>query len=978
MRKGNLPSSLYPDVYGSDMVLYGSKSLVPSLEINMSSTHLGTRLLEYGVYLDKSSRSVSFAGDINGDSIGDMIVGDPLNSVCYVFYGESGSAVKGYSRGYFIYGESKNNLFGWGVSTAGDFNGDGYDDLIVSALLGGKVYLMWGGVPTKPSSLYRKNVYVSSMSSRDGLKLTSSSSLISSLGVAVSNVGDVNDDGMADIAVTGMGRSGDNVIYVLFGSSSAYLGKTTVDVSLLGAAECLTLTSTTFSFAGLSLSALWDVNGDGIDDFIMGSLPYSSGYSTQRSYVVFGSSELSSMGTVHVVNITKTNGFTIIGGGIVVGGPGDVNEDGVSDILVANYANWQGKSNSLILPYPSKQTSFPTSYPSSSPTSIRFPTDQPSSFPSSIPSSSPTRKVIHPTRAPTLPPQGPTLSPTADPTSPTSYPSSRPSVITNIPTFRPSRVPTRSPTRRPTFAPSTRLPSPSPSCFPSTELPTLTPPTVKPSRAPSFRPSFHPTTDPTISPTFAPNTGWTTIVITSPGSYEGQDTNEIYEIKAENETIIQGNKGMKKYMIYPIANSTIIITDFSNEKDVLDFSNFDGAQFHYDYSTNPLVFRLPENERVILSSHESLDLSNTNVVYPANADNPVTTSDSSARSSLSSEVIYSVSLLGGLLLISFLFSNRHRLFDRFLPAWMHKVPAGKKVANVKPVALPAKNILLSPPPKSAILSPSIIMEIESKLDEAENENESNSGRSSPSRPAPSVSSDNDDEKEEGKYDRSGASRNTQSSVRSESAAVDSNYRSDDSSVELTSSGSSNHSEAGYHHLIHQRRREVEEQQNDPLSSPRPWRLRRKDDDSSDSDSETRHHVPADWKDRLEQSQNAFLLQSRHPNHPIPASESKKSEEILSPSQMLRNSQIDISWKTPTGHQSIRQPTASNHEKDHYPPRNEEEAEDNDHDDDEYSFFSVDESEVEQYFPRKPKEDWKNRLQRAQNNHLVQFRPPKNH
>jgi hypothetical protein len=95
---------------------------------------------------DQSGRSVSNAGDVNGDGLDDVIVGAPRadsNEVdagrSYVIFGKTDStaimlsAIASGIGGFVINGEGQSSLSGRSVSNAGDVNGDGLDDLIVGA-----------------------------------------------------------------------------------------------------------------------------------------------------------------------------------------------------------------------------------------------------------------------------------------------------------------------------------------------------------------------------------------------------------------------------------------------------------------------------------------------------------------------------------------------------------------------------------------------------------------------------------------------------------------------------------------------------------------------------------------------------------------------------------------------------------------------------------------------------------------------------
>jgi len=132
-------------VFGKDTATVGN--FTPTLALSSLSGSNGFRLDGVAAN-DYSGHSVSAAGDINGDGIGDLIVGadraDPNGNASsgssYVVFGQSTgftatlalSSLTG-SNGFRLDGVAASDYSGLSVSAAGDINGDGFGDLIVGA-----------------------------------------------------------------------------------------------------------------------------------------------------------------------------------------------------------------------------------------------------------------------------------------------------------------------------------------------------------------------------------------------------------------------------------------------------------------------------------------------------------------------------------------------------------------------------------------------------------------------------------------------------------------------------------------------------------------------------------------------------------------------------------------------------------------------------------------------------------------------------
>jgi hypothetical protein len=165
---------------------------------------------------DVSGRSVSSAGDVNGDGLADLIVGaeqsDPAAGSNagrgYVVFGQTGSsavdlsAVAAGTGGFVINGQCAADYSGRSVASAGDVNGDGLADLIVGAygsdpsgqLDAGRSYVVFG--QTESSA-----VDLSAVAAGIGGFVINGQCAGDRSGRSVSPGGDVNGDGLADLIV---------------------------------------------------------------------------------------------------------------------------------------------------------------------------------------------------------------------------------------------------------------------------------------------------------------------------------------------------------------------------------------------------------------------------------------------------------------------------------------------------------------------------------------------------------------------------------------------------------------------------------------------------------------------------------------------------------------------------------------------------------------------------------------------------------
>jgi hypothetical protein len=277
--------------------------------------------------------SVSGAGDVNGDGYSDVIVGayryqngQSQEGAAFVYHGSATGSNPTASA--MVEGNQANAAFGLSVASAGDVNGDGYNDVIV-------------GAESYDNGQNGEGAAFIYHGSADGISVTAaivieSNQANAQMGYSVASAGDVNGDGYSDVIVGAYtydnGEIDEGAAFVYHGSATG------INATVAVVFE----SNQTNAYFGWSVASAGDVNGDGYSDVIVGALSYDNGEIDEGAAFIYQGSATGINTTATAMLESNQPGAET---GNSVASAGDVNGDGYSDVIVGAWLYHNGQSD---------------------------------------------------------------------------------------------------------------------------------------------------------------------------------------------------------------------------------------------------------------------------------------------------------------------------------------------------------------------------------------------------------------------------------------------------------------------------------------------------------------------------------------------------------------------------------------------------------------------------------------------------------
>ena len=354
--------------YGKAYLLYGRPTS------QWTDEHLGETDVSFiGEALDDTlGRWIAGLGDINGDNFDDFAISavghGNWSGKTYVFFGGStnswGDETPITQANASFIGQTENDHSGHGIYGVGDVNNDGFNDIMISGEWNdeggtdaGQVYLIFG----RPTNQWTKDAQLPQGVNASFIGNTT----IQWLGFDAAGIGDINNDGYDDLAIGGMKNTTTltRQVFIVLGRQTS---QWQMDQPISEANASLSFEEWEASASNDWISGVDDVNGDGYDDFLIGTkLDDTGGMDAGAAHLYFGGSK----GHFSRANVSFIGDIPGNYAGFAVAGAGDVNNDGFHDLLIGgvnvtnSIAVWGGTNEGRVYLFLGRPTNqWQTSY----------------------------------------------------------------------------------------------------------------------------------------------------------------------------------------------------------------------------------------------------------------------------------------------------------------------------------------------------------------------------------------------------------------------------------------------------------------------------------------------------------------------------------------------------------------------------------------------------------------------------------------
>ncbi|MFO0690003.1 MAG: integrin alpha [Myxococcota bacterium] len=305
-------------------------------------------VVESNLAFSEFGSTVASAGDVDGDGYDDVIVGADAydqgqtdEGAAFVFRGGPTGIGNGNptTAHAVLQGDQVDGRFGSTVSSAGDVNGDGYDDVIVGAYLfnagqadEGAAFVFHGS----PAGIASGGPAIANGSME-------SNQTDAQLGLGVASAGDVNADGYGDVIVGSFlydaGQTNEGAAFVLLGSPTGIGNRNPTS------AHARFESDQADAWMGFSVAGAGDIDGDGDAEVLVGA-PFMDFLSTDEGVAVVylgspGGIASGNPATAHARFYGQASTRT----GTSVAGAGDVNGDGFGDVIIGSPFHSHGNPN---------------------------------------------------------------------------------------------------------------------------------------------------------------------------------------------------------------------------------------------------------------------------------------------------------------------------------------------------------------------------------------------------------------------------------------------------------------------------------------------------------------------------------------------------------------------------------------------------------------------------------------------------------